>query len=83
MSTKIFCDGCDADITNNCTDARKGLCVSTSTSNGTVVLGQFEIGPFDLCGGCIQRFKQDVNPRKWPREKHVERPTFGASGVSY
>lgn len=67
MATKIFCDGCDGDITKPESDARHGLRIKTITNNGDLVLGQFEIGPFDLCGPCIERFKRDCNPRTWPR----------------
>lgn len=69
MATKIFCDGCDIDITEDKGDARKGLRINTTTQagQGEAVLGQFQVGPFDLCGGCIRRFKDDVNPTTWPR----------------
>lgn len=69
MATKIFCDGCDSDITEDKGDSRKGLRINTTTQagQGEVIMGQFEIGPFDLCGRCIRRFKEDVNPKMWPR----------------
>jgi hypothetical protein len=69
MATKVFCDGCDTDMTDGKNESRKGLRVNTTCEAGPrrEVLGQFEIGPFDLCGRCIQQFKKDVNPKTWPR----------------
>lgn len=75
MATKVFCDGCDADITNSKNESRKGLRVNTTceAGPGREILGQFEIGPFDLCGSCISHFKQDVNPKTWPRAMPEQR----------
>jgi hypothetical protein len=69
MATKIFCDGCDADITGDRSDSRKGLRIEASTDGGNVKMGQFAGGPFDLCKACIDRYKRECDPRTWPRFK--------------
>jgi hypothetical protein len=75
MATKIFCDGCDTDITDDKGDARKGLRINTTTQagQGEAVLGQFQVGPFDLCGQCVRRFREDVNPKTWARYHEAKR----------
>lgn len=67
MATKIFCDGCDADITDAGGNSRRGIRLSASTQDGNVKLGQFECGPYDLCGACVDRFRAVANPHKWAR----------------
>lgn len=75
MATKIYCDGCDRDITEGRSDARKGIRINATSQagEGQAILGQFEVGPFDLCGTCIECFKRDCNPKNWARETKVNR----------
>lgn len=69
MAKKILCDGCDGDITDRKRDpaARHHLVAEYRQHDGPVVLGQFKIGPFDLCGSCIDELRRVSDPTRWPR----------------
>lgn len=70
---KTFCDGCDDEIKFDDSgtvkgDARVGLRIRASCQTiGDQELGQFAQDNLDLCRRCIDRMKNAMDPRQWPR----------------
>jgi hypothetical protein len=69
MAKKVACDGCDADITDLKSNptARHNLRAEYKQHDGPIVLGQFEVGPFDLCALCISELQRVSDPKRWRR----------------
>lgn len=70
---KTFCDGCDKEIRFDergtvKDNARLNLTIKAScTTLGAEELGQFAQEGLDLCRGCIDRMKETIDPKRWPR----------------
>lgn len=65
MATKIYCDGCDADITARALhkDCMFGAELKLQRNGHSAI----HIEHLDLCADCIGRLKRETNPREWTR----------------
>ena len=76
---RTFCDGCDKEIKfddNGTTkdDARLNLTIRASCQTmGEHELGQFASDGLDLCRNCIDRMRQMISPKEWPRAEAERR----------
>ena len=69
MTTKLFCDGCDKEVSD-----RRQVHVTVTYEVAPVAYQPTSETPFDLCETCFNYFRFNTLPRKWPRAS-VSEPT--------